>query len=301
MLVFEGVYPPIPTPFEAGELSLAALGANLDKWLETGLHGFVVAGSNGESAYLTIQERIALISAVRARAGSRRVIAGTGLETTAATIELTKASADAGANAALVLPPHFFVGQMTPDVLRRHFEAVAEASPIPILLYNMPRNTGINLPAELVATLALHPNIVGIKDSGGDIVQITEIVSRTGPDFEVFAGSGSILFPALAVGARGGMMAVANVLPDACCALYALAREGRYDEARRVQHALLQANAAVTIRFGVPGLKAAMDALGYFGGNPRPPLLPLPASQRAVVVDIVRAAEEQIDQILGPR
>lgn len=292
--MFEGVYPPIPTPFEAGEISLARLEANLERWLATDLTGFVVAGSNGESAFLTFDERVALIGAVRGKAPDRRVIAGTGLETTAQTIELTRACADAGADAALVLPPHFFTGSMTPDVLRRHFEAVADASPVPTLLYNMPKNTGINLGADLVAVLSHHPNIVGIKDSGGDIVQISEIVSRTEPDFHVFAGSGSFFLPALAVGAKGGMMAVANVLPEACCTLYALARAGRYDAARPIQQALLTANAAVTSRYGVPGLKAAMDTLGYFGGDPRLPLLPLSEGEKQAVADILHAARERI-------
>ncbi len=287
--MFKGVYPPIPTPFVNQRLALDRLRENVSRWSQTGLTGFVVAGSNGESPYLSDDEKVRIVQTVRETAPDLKVIAGTGCETTESTINLTKACAEAGADAALILPPHYFTGSMTPDVLARYFEEVADASPIPVLLYNMPKNTGVNLSANLVAGLSRHPNIVGIKDSSGDIVQISATVANAMGGFEVFAGSGSFLLPALVMGAVGGMMAVANVAPESCLQLVRLVEEGRLDRARRLQQALLPLNAAVTHRFGVPGLKAALDHIGYFGGEPRRPLKPLEGEDRRTVEEIVRS------------
>lgn len=287
--MFKGVYPPIPTPFVNEQLALDRLRENVRRWSETGLSGFVVAGSNGESPYLSDDEKLQVVRSVRETAPHLKVIAGTGCETTQATIDLTRACADAGADAALVLPSHYFTGNMTSDVLSLHFEQIADAVAIPVLLYNMPKNTGVNLGANLVASLSQHPNIVGIKDSSGDIVQISETIANTQDDFEVFAGSGSFLLPALAMGAAGGMMAVANVAPASCVHIVRLAEEGDLRAARHLQQALLPLNAAVTSRFGVPGLKAALDIMGYFGGDPRRPLKPLPQADRLKVEEILDA------------
>ncbi len=279
-----GIYAPIPTPFEAkdGEVAYGSLGDNIGRWNETRLTGLVVLGSNGEFVLLEEAEKEALIDLVRELAApEKKVVAGTGCESTRATIRLTKAATRAGADAALVVTPHYYKGSMTDPALERFYLDVSEASPIPVLLYNMPRNTGLNMGAALVGRLAKHPNIVGVKDSGGDIAQIAEMVKLAPPGFEVFAGSASFLLATLALGGVGGTLATANIAPNECCAVQELWQAGKPEEARKAQLRLLAVNRAVTARWGVPGLKAAMDMLGYYGGPPRPPLLPLGDNEKA--------------------
>ncbi len=205
---------------------------------------------------------------------SKRIIAGTGCETTRATIKLTQHAAKVGADAALVITPSFYKGSMTEAALEQFYLDVAEASPIPIMLYNMPRNTGLNMSSGLVCRLAQHENIVGVKDSSGNIVQIAEIIKGSPDDFAVFAGSGSFLYPTLALGGVGGTLAVANIFPETCVRLYEAVQAGDHDLAKSLQHKLLAPNAAVTSRWGIAGLKAALDLLGYRGGLPRRPMLP---------------------------
>ncbi len=273
--MLKGVFAPIPTPFDDnGEIAFDRLQENLSRWADTRLTGLVVLGSNGEFVYLTDKEKVAVLEATRRHfPGDRPIIAGTGAESTRATIELTRRAADVGCDAALVLTPHYYGGGMTDAALTRFYHDVADASPIPIMLYNMPRNTGLNMSATLVSHLAQHQNIVGIKDSGGNIVQISQIIDGTPDDFSVFAGSGSFLLPSLVMGAVGATMAVANVLPDHCAEIVDQFYAGNLGKAVELQHGIIEANAAVTSRWGVPGLKAALDLIGYYGGLPRQPLL----------------------------
>ncbi len=273
--MFEGVYPPIPTPFVDGEIAHDKLAENLTRWNRTDLAGYVVLGSNGEAAYLSEAERAAVIATARqAIPRDKLLIVGTGSESTRTTIERTRAAAEAGADAALVLTPCYYKGQMTTEALRRHYFALADASPIPILLYNVPKFTGLELSAETILELAQHPNIAGIKDSGGNVTKLGAVI-RAAPDhFEVLAGSGGFFYPALVLGAVGGVLALANVAPDQCCQIYQATREGRHEQAQELQLRMIPLNAAVTTRFGVPGLKAALDLLGYYGGEPRSPLSP---------------------------
>lgn len=289
---FRGVFAPIPTPFgEDGEIAYGALRDNLGRWARTRLAGLVVLGSNGEFPLLEPDEKEALVGFVREHfPADRPVIAGTGCESTRATIRFTKKAAQLGADAALVLNPHYYKGSMTEAALKRFYLDVAEASPIPIMIYNMPGNTGLNLPARLVVGLAEHPNIAGIKDSSGNIVQISEILAGAPPGFAVFAGSGSFLLPTILMGGVGGTLAVANVIPDRCADIMALAGAGRLGEARAIQLSILAANAAVTSRWGIAGLKAALDMIGYYGGPPRPPILPLDEEVRAELRAILTRA-----------
>lgn len=280
--MIRGIFAPIPTPFdERGEIAYDRLAENLDRWWGTALTGVVVLGSNGEYVLLTNEEKRELIRFVCGHApAGRPVIAGTGGESTREAIELSKFAADCGAIAALVITPAYYKGSLTDAALAAHFAAVADASPIPVMLYNMPRNTGVNLSSKLVVELSHHPNIAGIKDSSGNIVQIAEIIAGARPDFAVFAGSGSFLYPTLALGGAGGTLAVANVIPDECARIFRFTEEGRHDEARRLQLAILELNNAVTGKYGVPGLKAALDLLGYYGGAPRQPLQAATATVR---------------------
>lgn len=297
-----GIFAPIPTPFEpigehgGGDIAWERLTENVRRWSATALAGLVVLGSNGEFVLLDEDEKLELVAHTRRHAGGAQlVVAGTGCESTRATIRLTVACARAGADLALVVTPHYYKGSMTDAALERFYLEVAEASPVPVLLYNMPRNTGLNLAPALVARLAAHPNIVGVKDSGGDITQVAEIVHLTDrvrreSRFAVFAGSAGFLLAALAVGAVGGTLALANIAPAECCAVQSLWEAGRLDEARRLQGRLIAPNRAVTGQWGIPGLKAAMDLLGWYGGPPRPPALPLDASQHDGLAEVLRRA-----------
>ncbi|MFO7942444.1 MAG: dihydrodipicolinate synthase family protein [Bacillota bacterium] len=281
--MLRGIFAPIPTPFSAnGDIDYQSMKANLEKWSETKLTGVVVLGSNGEFVYLSPQEKAELVRFVRENfPQDRPVIAGTGCESTRATVDMTARAAEAGCDAALVLTPHYFKGSMNPDVLKRFFFDVADESEIPVMLYNMPGNSGINMSSSLVAEISEHPNVAGIKDSGGNIVQISETIAKTADDFSVFAGSGSFLLPALVMGAAGGTLAVANIMADTCAGVMEAFKDGDMDRAVDLQRRLLAPNAAVTARFGIPGLKAAMDMLGYFGGQPRRPMLPVSDDVRA--------------------
>jgi 4-hydroxy-2-oxoglutarate aldolase len=275
--LFKGIYTPIVTPFKANEeFDPDKMKYNLNRWGSTRLDGIVVLGSNGEFCYLSEKEKLEITSFVLENfTTEKKVIVGTSCESTRETITLTKKVAEMGAHAVLVLPSNYYKGAMKDDVLYKFFMDIADESPIPVMLYNMPANTGINLLPALIAKLAKHKNIVGIKDTSGNIVQLTEIIRDTDDEFAVFAGNAGYLLPALAVGARGATLALANILPDECCELVSLFYEGKLKEARELQLKLIEPNFAVTSGGGISALKAAMDMLGYKGGFPRRPLKPL--------------------------
>lgn len=276
MLSLTGVHTPIATPFTTtGDLDLAALRRNVQRWMRTPLRGLVVLGSNGEAAHLDDTEADAVTGAVReVMPGDRPLLAGTGRETTAATVAATRRAASLGADAALVRTPSFFKPQLTGDVLVAHYLRVADASPIPILLYNVTMFTGVNLQPEAVERLALHPNIVGMKESGSDLAAIADLVNRTPAGFAVLAGSATTFVHALCAGCDGGVLALASLVPAACVRLQTLVAECRLVEARALQARLLPLARLVGAGGGVTALKAAMNHLGYEGGVPRAPLPP---------------------------
>ncbi|KAM6130663.1 LOW QUALITY PROTEIN: 4-hydroxy-2-oxoglutarate aldolase, mitochondrial [Phoenicopterus ruber ruber] len=281
-LDLRGIFPPLATPFSpTQEVDYAQLEGNLRRYASIPFRGLVVLGSNGEYPYLAPRERLEVVSCVRrALPRDRLLLAGSGCESTQATIELTVSMAEAGADVALVVTPCYYRGAMTGAALVQHYTEVADASPIPVVLYSVPANTGLDLPLEAVLTLAQHPNILGIKDSGGDITRIGLMVHKTRQeDFQVLAGSAGFLLASYALGASGGVCALANVLGAPLCQLDRLCREGRWQEARDLQHRLIEPNAAVTRRFGIPGLKKAMEWFGYYGGPCRAPLAPLSPPQ----------------------
>jgi 4-hydroxy-2-oxoglutarate aldolase len=283
---FTGIFTPIVTPFRDDDtVDETGLQRNVQRWLSTSLHGLVVLGSNGEAAQLSDDEADRIVDIVRAHVpAGRALIAGTGRESTRDTIAATRRAAQAGVDAVLVRTPSFFKPQMTTDVFVRHYAEVADASPVPILLYNVSTFTGVNLLPEAVERLAAHANIAGIKESGSDIGQIAEYVSRTPEDFTVLAGSATTLVHALCAGCDGAILALASLLPDACVEMVALVREGRLREARALQRRLMPLARSVGGTYGVPGLKAALHLIGYASGPPRPPLRPAAAS----VIDIIR-------------
>ena len=282
IIQLNGIYPPVPTPFhESGEVAPDALKSNLSFLNRFALRGFVVLGSNGEYVMLTEKEKLLVLEAAReAIPPSRLMIAGTGCQSTVETVNLTKKAAKIGSDAALVITPSYYRGLMSNEALTNHFRIVADESPIPILLYNMPACTGIDLDTGTVLSLAQHPNIIGMKDSSGNVVKMAEIRQEAGPGFQVLAGSGGFLLPALSVGAMGGIMALANLAPAQCIAILQLFLERRQKEARDLQVMMIPVNTAVTSKWGVAGLKAAMDSIGLYGGPTRLPLLPLSDGER---------------------
>src|SRR5262245_57990842 len=289
MKSFSGIYTPIATPFSGdGSVDERALAANVSQWMTTPLTGLVVLGSNGEATSLDDDEADRVVDVVRAGVpSSRPVMAGTGRESTRATIAATRRAAAAGVNAALVRTPAFFKPQMTSDAFVRHYTEVADASPIPVLLYNVTLYTGVNLLPDAVERLATHPNIVGMKESGGDIAQIADFVGRTPDHFTVLAGSATTLVHALCAGCDGAVLALAALVPDACQRMLLLVNERKLDEANALQRELLPLARSVGGLYGVPGLKAALDLMGYVGGAPRPPL-------RAVSTKISELLSDQL-------
>jgi 4-hydroxy-2-oxoglutarate aldolase len=268
-----GVMPPITTPFQDGKLVLDKLKNNFHKWNETGLSGYLVLGSNGEAVYLNEKEKMKVFEISRESIHTSKImLVGTGMESTQETIQFTNQVAKMGADYALVVTPSYFKGSMKPQILYDHFIAVAESSRIGILIYNVPQFTGINLDPEVVAKLSEHPNIIGIKDSSGNIGQLSEIIHLSQKGFAVFVGSAPVFFPALCIGAVGGILAVANVVPQECVQIQNLFNKGKMGEARALQSRLTPLAKAVTTKYGIGGLKMAMDLVGYFGGNPRLPL-----------------------------
>ncbi|MDY0235691.1 MAG: 4-hydroxy-tetrahydrodipicolinate synthase [Gudongella sp.] len=285
--MFGGIYTPIVTPFKEDEsIDFEKLKYNLDIWGKTDLDGIVVLGSNGEFVYLSHEEKLEVVKFVIDNFNEEKnIIVGTYCESTIETIKLTKEMAKLGADAALVLPPNYYRGGMNEEILYDHFVDVADESSIPVMIYNMPGNTGINLSSKLIARLSKHPNIVGIKDTAGNIVQLSETVRDTDEDFAVFAGNAGYLLPAFTVGARGATLALANILPDDCCKLVNLFKEGKIDEARKLQLKMIEINYLVTGGMGISGLKYALDLLGFQGGVVRRPLKPLTEEKKSIIKD----------------
>ena len=242
------------------------------------LAGYLVLGSNGEAASLEEDEKLALVGVARAQSGGRLLLAGTGLESTRGTIAFTRKAADRGVDAALVLTPSYYKTRMTPEALQRHFEAVAEASPIPVLIYSVPAFTTLPWPPALTPVLAKHPRIAGMKESSGDIGLLGRIVSSVPSTFRVACGSAPVLYPALCMGASAGIVAAACCVPATVVALYEAFRAGDHARARLLQEAITPLATAVTATHGVAGLKRAVNLAGLAGGTVRPPLLPVPAT-----------------------
>jgi 4-hydroxy-2-oxoglutarate aldolase len=281
----QGVFPALTTPFAPdGTVALGKLRENLSRYNRLKLAGYLSVGSTGESVLLTYEEVQQVWQATReAAAPGKILIAGTGVDGTHQTIARTRRAAEIGFDAALVKTPYYFKPQMTAAVLEEHFRRVADASPIPILIYAVPQYTGIPVNADLVARLAGHPNILGIKESSGNVQLASEIVHTTHPQFRVLVGSGSAFFPSLAVGAAGGILALACFLPELCLEIYDAFQSGDFARAGDLQRSVLTASRKIVAEAGIPGVKYAMDCAGYYGGPARPPFLPLDEVQRDLI------------------
>lgn len=274
MKSLQGILLPFPTPFDADErVDLRALRANIERWNRTGVKGYVALGSTGERVHLDEREYLEVIEAARTVVpADLAFIAGAGQQSVRGTIEEVRRAAHAGADAVLVITPHFYRGAMTQTALVDYYRAVADASPVPVLLYSMPELTGVQIGPETVARLGEHPNIRGIKDSSGDVINLAETLRQAPADFMVLTGSGPLLYAALGAGALGAILAVGCVAPRLAVAIYEAMAAGEHRSALEMQRRLTPLALAVTRRYGIGGLKAALEIVGYTGGSVRAPL-----------------------------
>lgn len=290
-LKLQGIFPPVCTPFLAdGEFSPHKLRANIEKWNKTGLAGYVPAGSTGEAVLLSKDEKLKIWETVKeAAAPGKLLIAGTGAESVRETIELTNLAAEMGYAAAMVRTPHYFKAQMNrPESQLTYYRTVADAAKIPLVIYNFPQATGLDIPAEVVIQLSQHPNIIGMKESSGNIEKVMRMVDNTPDDFSVLVGSAPTLYPSLCIGATGAILAFANAAPCASLGIYEAWKARDHQTARERQRQIADAAVAVTVKYSIAGLKYAMDLNGYYGGPTRLPLLPLLPAAKAEIEALFR-------------
>ena len=290
---FSGVFAALTTPFAADDsVAIAELKQNIQRYNTTGLAGYAVQGSTGESVLLSRAEwDSVLVAAKEAASPQKKLLAGTGVESTAETIARSKRAAELGYHAALVKTPYYYKPVYKADVFIAHYRRVADASPIPVLLYSVPQFTGISLEAPEVAVLAEHPNIIGIKESSGHVQRVAEMVAATPAAFQVLTGGAGVLLPSLTVGAKGAILALASALPEKCAELYEVTQRGQVEAARELQKGLLRASKLIVSELGIAGVKFVMDQRGYRGGAPRLPLLPLADAAKRRVLELLSAFE----------
>jgi len=284
-----GIYAALTTPFARDDISIDGIKDNVRRLNATGLVGYLVLGSTGESVSLSDAESLALVEAVlEAAAPGKKVLVGTARESTRGTIEFTNSLPGHGIAAVLVRPPSYYKSKLTREALKTHYLAVAEASRLPVLVYNMPQNTGISLEPRLIVDLAPHPNIMGLKESSGSIAFLEEVVRQVPDRFHYFLGSGHVVYPGLEMGAAGAILAVANAAPEMCAEIFRLYQAGKKDEARELQLDLIPLNKALMETYGIAGLKHAQDLRGYHGGPTRLPLLPIDEPAKREIESLLR-------------
>jgi 4-hydroxy-2-oxoglutarate aldolase len=274
----QGIFPPLTTPFDhRGDLYLPKLRYNVEKWNRTQLAGYVVCGSTGESVMLTCEEKVRLWETVREAAAPEKIlIAGTGMESVRETVQLTNLAAGLGYQVAMVRTPHYYKNLISTGAAQAlYFRAVADQARIPLLIYNWPQVTGVDIPAPTVVELAAHPNIAGVKESSGNIEKTMEMIREVPAGFQVLVGSAPTLWAALKVGAAGAVLAFANAAPYTCLSILEAVRTREDESGLDLQQRCSRAAVAVTSKYGIPGLKYAMDLNGYYGGPPRLPLIPV--------------------------
>jgi Dihydrodipicolinate synthase/N-acetylneuraminate lyase len=288
-----GVFPALTTPYrDDGSVATERFKENIARYNKIRLAGYVVLGSTGESVLLSGAEGELLLSAAKeVAANGKLMIAGTGAESTAETIAKCKRAAVLGYDLALVKTPYYYKPVYKPEVYLRHYRSVADASPIPVLLYSVPIFTGVTLETPEILALAQHPNIAGIKDSSGVIQRVVEVVAQAGKSFHVLTGGAGVIYPALAAGAKGAILALAAALPERCVAIYDDWKRGHHAAALAEQQQLALASKTIASENGIAGLKYAMDLRGYFGGVPRLPLLPLPDEKKQQIHKLVTELE----------
>ncbi len=289
MLKLNGLYPPLPTSFdERGELDSGKITENIEALCRHDLAGILVLGSNGELVMLDDDEKKKVYNVAReAIPGDKLMIAGTGAQSVRQTIKLSLMASEAGADAVLVLSPSYYKGQMNRKALVQFYHEVADSSPVPVIIYNMPANSGLDMDADTILESSAHDNIIGIKDSGGNLVKMASLIKNAKEGFQVLAGSAGFLLPALSIGAVGGILALANIAPELCLNIYNSFLNGEGEKAKEYQLKAVDINTAVTRKGGVPALKAAMDHLGMYGGPVRRPLLPLDDESRKQLIALI--------------
>jgi len=288
-----GIFPALTTPFsDDGSVSLSGLKHNIHRYNSTGLSGYVVLGSTGEAVLLSRAEMDGILQTVKENAAKEKLlIAGTGAESTAETIERTKRAADLGYQVALVKTPYYYKPAYKPEVLIAHYRRVADASPIPVLLYSVPQFTGVTLETPEIVALSEHSNVLGIKDSSGQVHRISEVLGLARSSFQILTGGAPVVLPSLSVGARGAILALASALPEKCVALYQFFRQGDRNNARELQIALARASRTMVSASGIAGVKFVMDQRGYHGGVPRLPLQPLSDRSKQDILEILATLE----------
>lgn len=278
-----GIFPPIPTPFDhAGDIYKVKIEHNVTKWNLTNLSGYVVCGSTGESVFLTPEEKTLCWELVaKYAAPNKTLIAGTGVESVRETVQLTNRAAEIGYKAAMVRTPHYYKSLMNRNEAQLlYFRAVADSAKIPLMIYNWPQTTGIDIAPEVVAKLAEHPNIIAIKESSGNLEKVMQMIRECPAGFQVLVGSAPTLWPSLQAGAVGAVLAFAGAAPYATITIWEAHRTRETEAGWDWQGRIAQAARLVTVKYGIPGLKYAMDLNGYYGGPPRLPLVPIGAPAR---------------------
>jgi 4-hydroxy-2-oxoglutarate aldolase len=288
-----GIFPALTTPYrEDDSVAIDHFRANIARYNQTGVAGYVVLGSTGESVLLSgVEAEALLVAAKESAAAGKTLIAGTGAESTAETVLRTKRAARLGFDVALVKTPYYYKPAYKPEVYLRHYRAVADASPIPVLLYSVPIFTGVSLETPEILELANHPNIVGIKDSSGLIQRVVEVAGQAPKPFQVLTGGAGVLYPALASGAKGAILALASALPEKCIEIFDHFKRGQHAAAQSLQQRLAIASKGIVSENGIAGVKQAMDLRGYHGGVPRLPLLPLSEAKKRQIADLVAQFE----------
>ncbi len=285
----QGVFAALTTPFENDKISIKHFRENIKKYNTCDLAGYVVTGSSGEAAYLTDEESVILVKeTLEASTPDKKIIVGTARESTAATIAFTNRMADLGIHAALIRTPSYFKSVMTSEALKRHYYAIADEAQIPVIPYHIPQVTGLSIEQQLVIELSKHPNIIAIKDSSGNLSFLGEVIPYLPPDFSYLLGAGSVFLFGLSLGASGGILRLADVIPELCATLYNDFLAGEWEKASRLQRGIIPLNNAIIQTHGIAGTKYAMDLLGFYGGPPRNPILPLDANGKSEIEQILK-------------
>jgi len=293
----QGIFAPVVTPYtRRGDVDEGLYRENLERYRGSGLAGIVVAGSTGEAPYLTGPERLRLTEITRrVLKPPELLIVGTGLESTRATLDLSREAFQRGADAVLAVTPNYYKSRMDSAALAAHFRTLADKLRRPVIMYNIPQFTGVRMSPDLIGALARHPNIVGLKESSGDLAYMRAILRKVRPGFRVLVGSALILMDALRAGAAGGVLSQAGFVPELCVGAYDAVRRRRWKTARDLQERLRILASKIALPYGVAGIKVAYELCGYAGGDPRLPLIPLPAAARRVVAATLREARAGLE------
>ena len=289
-----GIIPPIVTPFDnvSGEIAPVLFRQNIRRWLDEPVSGFVLFGSNGEGQLLDEEEKVRLTAFAREVVpAAMPLIAGVGAESTRAVIREGRKLAEAGATYLLVSPPPYFGASLAPIAISEHYHRAADELPIPIIVYHIPKNTHVTIEAGLMAEIVKHANIVGLKDSSGDVKRFADYSSSCDKRCRMFVGNGSLLYTALELGAVGGIVGIGQIAPRMCAAIIEAQRQGDAQRAGSIQEKLVPVHREIVGAHGPIGTKYALDLLGFAGGRPRSPLRPLSEKDRKKVEQVMQEAQ----------